>query len=77
MVKKTCVCTTNEASAGVIWPFMAMNRMPNCPTPMDRPYAARLRHGTAGRLTNSMAGNSAAVKRKAANISGGRCSSPI
>ena len=37
MVKNTCVCTTSEARPGEMWPFMAMNISPNCPTPINSP----------------------------------------
>ena len=75
MVKKTWIWTTSEARPGVISPFIAKNSRPNCPAPINMPYAARLDKGTAGRFRKNAAGKNAHVKRSVASHKGGKWAS--
>jgi hypothetical protein len=37
IVKKTCIWTISDARPGVMRPSIAMNKMPNWPTPISSP----------------------------------------
>ena len=74
MVKNTCVWTTNEAKPGEILPSIAKNKIPNCPTPIAKPYAQRLPQETLGLGIKNAKGKKAKVKRSAANRNGGKAS---
>jgi len=73
-VKNTCVCTTNEAKPGEILPSIAKNKIPNCPTPIAKPYVHRLPQETLGLGIKNAKGKKAKVKRSAANKNGGKAS---
>ena len=71
-VKNTWIWMTSDARPGEIKRVIAMNSSPNCPTPISRPYAARLRQRALGRRISHSAGRAASAKRSVARSSGGR-----
>ena len=70
-VKITCACRTRAASPGVSPASMATYSRPNWPSDMNRPTAATVRQGAAGRGTRKTAGSTTTVNRMATNRSGG------
>ena len=50
--------------------FRAMNKMPNCPTPWNKPYSTTHFHGTCGGRMNSASGKKAKVNRAAPSWNG-------
>ena len=55
-------------------PSIAKNKIPNCPTPIAKPYAQRLAQETLGLGIKNAKGKNAKVNRSAANRNGGNAS---
>ena len=71
MVKKTCVCTTNDINPAGIPKFNAINSTANCPRAMNRPYKISQRQATCGLPTKNTSGTAAIKKRQPESANGG------